>query len=188
MEARTLVAASYATATALDTVDNFLDTEIADIQARLPAALVGGRIDANVGAISGDATAADNLEAALDGTGGVTLTLGQLAFNPTGAGDCILMGGSGNGNGIGFTRSGSGEVFDSSVAAAIQAEAADALTAFGPATATNLATVDTVVDAIKVKTDSLTFTVSGVVDANIQRINDVTITGDGSAGDKFDVV
>jgi hypothetical protein len=98
------------------------------------------------------------------------------------------MGGSGNGNGIGFTRSGSGEVFDSSVAAAIQAEAADALTAFDPATATNLATVDTVVDAIKVKTDSLTFTVTGVVDANIQRINDVTITGDGSAGDKFDVV
>jgi hypothetical protein len=35
----------------------------------LPAALVGGRIDANVGAISGDAAAADNLEAAADGTG-----------------------------------------------------------------------------------------------------------------------
>lgn len=33
-----------------------------DIQTRIPAALVGGRIDANMGAISGDATAADNLE------------------------------------------------------------------------------------------------------------------------------
>jgi hypothetical protein len=33
-----------------------------DIQARLPAALVSGRIDANVGAISGDAVAADTLE------------------------------------------------------------------------------------------------------------------------------
>jgi len=43
------------------------DTE--DIQARLPAALVGGRIDANVGAISADATAADNLELDYDGTG-----------------------------------------------------------------------------------------------------------------------
>lgn len=47
-----------------------------DIQSRLPAALVGGRMDANTGAISGDATAADNLEAALDGTGGVTITAG----------------------------------------------------------------------------------------------------------------
>jgi hypothetical protein len=42
--------------------------------------------------------------------------------------------------------------------------------------------------AIQTKTDSLTFTVAGNVDANTQRINDVAITGDGSAGDKFDVV
>lgn len=54
-----------------------------DIQTRLPAALVGGRIDANVGAISSDATAADNLEAALDGTGGVTITA-ALTGNITG--------------------------------------------------------------------------------------------------------
>jgi len=40
-----------------------------DIQTRLPAALVGGRIDANMGAVSADATAADNLESAFDGTG-----------------------------------------------------------------------------------------------------------------------
>lgn len=47
-------------------------------------------------------------------------------------------------------------------------------------------TVDTVVDAIKAKTDSLTFTQAGHVDANIQRINDVAIVGDGS-GTPFDV-
>lgn len=40
--------------------------------------------------------------------------------------------------------------------------------------------VDTVVDAIKAKTDSLTFTVANQVDSNVQSINDVTITGDGS--------
>lgn len=40
-----------------------------DIKTRIPAALVGGRIDANVGAISSDATAADNAEAFFDGTG-----------------------------------------------------------------------------------------------------------------------
>lgn len=60
---------SRASQTSLDTLDDLVDTEVADIQARLPAALVGGRIDANVGAISSDATAADNAEAFFDGTG-----------------------------------------------------------------------------------------------------------------------
>jgi hypothetical protein len=36
------------------------------------------------------------------------------------------------------------------------------------------------VGAIKTKTDSLTFTVANVLDANIQRVNDVAIVGDGS--------
>lgn len=47
--------------------------------------------------------------------------------------------------------------------------------------------LDTEVAAIKAKTDSLTFTVAGVVDANVQRINDVTITGDGQVGTEFGV-
>lgn len=60
-----------------------------DIQARLPPALVGGRIDANVGAISSDATAADNAEAFFDGTGyagtGNTIpTVTTLTNDPTG--------------------------------------------------------------------------------------------------------
>lgn len=38
------------------------------------------------------------------------------------------------------------------------------------------------ITAIKAKTDSLGFTVAGQVDANIQSVNDVTVTGDGSAG------
>lgn len=46
-----------------------VETDTQDIQSRIPAALVGGRIDANVGAISSDATAADNAEAFFDGTG-----------------------------------------------------------------------------------------------------------------------
>lgn len=60
-----------------------IETDTQDIQSRLPAALVGGRMDSNAGAISGDATAADNLEAALDGTGGVTITA-ALTGNVTG--------------------------------------------------------------------------------------------------------
>lgn len=54
--------------------------------------------------------------------------------------------------------------------------------------AAGLAAIDTEVVAIKAKTDSLTFTVAGVVDTNVQLINDVPVTGDGSSGDKFDVV
>lgn len=48
-----------------------------------------------------------------------------------------------------------------------------------------IATVDTVVDAIKAKTDSLTFTVAGQVDANIQYVNDVQVNGTGAAGNEW---
>jgi hypothetical protein len=51
------------------------------------------------------------------------------------------------------------------------------------ATAANLAIVDTVVDAIKAKTDSLTFTAAGKVDANMKAINDHNVAGIGAAGD-----
>jgi len=51
-----------------------LDGKINDIQARLPAALLGGRMDANVGAISASATAADNLKA-----GALALVTGTAA-------------------------------------------------------------------------------------------------------------
>lgn len=46
------VVSTRATQTSVNTVDDFLDTEIADIQNRLPAALVSGRIDASVGAMA----------------------------------------------------------------------------------------------------------------------------------------
>jgi hypothetical protein len=47
-----------------------VETDTADIQSRLPAALTGGgNIKADALAISGDTVAADNLEAAADGTG-----------------------------------------------------------------------------------------------------------------------
>jgi len=47
--------------------------------------------------------------------------------------------------------------------------------------------LDTEIAAIKAKTDSLTFTTAGIVDANVQQINDVTITGDGQVGTEFGV-
>ena len=47
--------------------------------------------------------------------------------------------------------------------------------------ATGFVAIDTVVDAVKVKTDQLTFTKTNEVDSNVQSINGATIVGDGNA-------
>lgn len=64
-DAVTEIQSGLSTAAALATVQ--ADTD--DIQARLPAALVGGKMDSDATAISGDTVAADNLEKEYDGTG-----------------------------------------------------------------------------------------------------------------------
>lgn len=46
-----------------------VETDTVDIQTRLPAALVSGRMSSDVVALSGDTVAADNAEAFFDGTG-----------------------------------------------------------------------------------------------------------------------
>lgn len=84
-----------------------------------------------------------------------------------------------------------------------QTAAAAALTAYDPPTRaeatadkdevivqvnaneTKIDTVDTVVDAIKLKTDSLTFTSAGKVDANIKAVNSVAVDGTGVSGDEW---
>jgi hypothetical protein len=75
-------------------------------------------------------------------------------------------------------------ILDDTGTSGVAVSATSVRTAVGLASAnldTQLGTIDTVVDGIKVKTDSLTFTVTGQVDANLQSINDVALTGDGSA-------
>ena len=96
------------------------------------------QIRANVVQVSGDATAADNLEAAHDGTGYDVGGIDVSELN--GIVDDLINGGR----------------------------------------------LDLLIDAIKAKTDSLTFTKSGEVDANVQSINGAEITGDGD-GTPFDV-
>jgi hypothetical protein len=66
--------------------------------------------------------------------------------------------------------------------------ATDAITEIqtGLATSSALSTANTAISAVKAKTDSLTFTVGNVVDANLQYINDVVVTGNGSSS-KFGV-
>ncbi len=65
--------------------------------------------------------------------------------------------------------------------------AADAVTEIqsGLATSSALTTVGSNVTAVKAKTDSLTFTVTGEVDANTKSMNDATVLGDGTSGDKW---
>ena len=48
-----------------------------------------------------------------------------------------------------------------------------------------VAVIDGLVDAIKAKTDSLTFTVAGQVDSNLQYVNDVQVNGTGAAGNEW---
>jgi len=65
---------------------------------------VAGSVDANATEISGDATAADNLEAMLDGTGGVTLSLEQIdiACDIANEGGIHVVNSNANGYGVAF--------------------------------------------------------------------------------------
>lgn len=147
-----------------DTAAILVDTGTT-LDARIPAALVGGRMDSNVGAISADATAADNLEAALDGTGGVTITAavtGNVTGNLSGSvgsvtgavGSVTGAVGSVAGN-VDGNVTGSVGSLAAQAKADVNAEADTAISDAALATAANLATVDTVVDAIKVITDAI---------------------------------
>ena len=127
--------------TQLSAIDDFIDTEIADIQARLPAALVGGRMDASVGAMAANVMTA--AAAAADLTTELQTGLATAAALTTAQTD-------------------------------ISAILVDTGT-----------TLDGLVTAIKAKTDSLTFTQAGQVDANIQYVNDVLVTGNGQSGTEW---
>lgn len=133
------------------TFGRFLDAQVAnvetdtqDIQGRLPAALVSGRIDASVGAMATD-----------------VLTSTALAASA-----------------VTEIQSGLSTLDAAGVRSAVGLAAANL--------DTQLSTIDDFLDtevaAIKAKTDSLTFTVAGQVDANIQAVNDITVNGAGTAG------
>ena len=80
----------------LDIVDTVVDAILVDtgttLDGRIPAALVGGRMDANVGAISGSTDSADNLEESTEaigygtvGVGGTTTVFVTTALTPDSA-------------------------------------------------------------------------------------------------------
>lgn len=134
----------------------------------------GGLVSADVTAISTDTIAADNAESFFDGTGyagtnNVIPTVTTLTNLPA-----ITAG----------WLTATGIAADAITAAKLAADVTTELQS-GLATAASLSTVDTNVSAIKAKTDSLAFTVAGQVDANIQYVNDVQVTGTGASGDEW---
>ena len=176
-----------------------IETDTQDIQSRLPAALVSGRIDASVGAMAANvltasAINADAITAAkvaadvsaeiADAVWDETLA-GHLGAGSTGealnaagaAGDpwtTALPGAYGAGS--------AGNIIGNNLDATVSSRAsAAALTTVD----NEVGAIDTAVLAVKAKTDSLTFTVAGQVDANIQYVNDVQVTGDGQPGTEW---
>lgn len=154
---------SRATQTSVDTIDDFLDTEVAAILAdtnELQTDLVnGGRLDLLIDAIKAKT---DNLPAAPAATGDIP----TAAAVADAVWDEALSG---------HTTAGTG----GKALADVLVDTAE----IGAAGAglTVLATQASV-DAVKAKTDSLTFTVAGQVDANIQYVNDTQIQGTGAVG------
>lgn len=161
--------------------------------------------------ISGDGTAADNLELQYDGTGltGDTFPATQLAADTILADTNELQTNQGNWlTATGFSTHTAGDVVTAMQAVAddFKADVSGLLTSAAytapdnssiaailvdtgttiPASLSAIAGyIDTEVSAIKAKTDSLTFTVSGQVDSNITYVNDVEVGGTGTDVDPW---
>lgn len=172
-----------------------IEVDTQDIQSRLPAALVSGRIDASVGAMAANVITATSIaaDAITDAKVAADVTIASV----TGSVGSVTAGVSVEVGGIASTSFAAGAIDSAAVAASAVTEIQSGLaleatlnTVAGyidTEVASILAAVDTEVAAIKAKTDSLTFTVAGSVDANIQQINDVTIIGNGQTGTEFNV-
>ncbi len=151
-----------------------------DYQVRIEGTTVdAGTINAFIGSFSIENrfnAAADDLANGTDGLGALKALIDTLTTNLAtvdGIVDNILVD-------TGTTLDGKLDTIDSNVDAIL----VDTGTTI-PGTITTIdneiATIDTVVDAIKAKTDSLTFTTANQVDANTLAINSAAIVGDGNA-------
>ena len=193
--------AGFIVGTNLDAQVSAVQSDTDDIQTRLPAALVAGRMDSSVGAMAADtltssalaASAVTEIQAGLStlDAAGVRTAVGLASANL----DTQLSGIQSDTNDI-QTRLPAALV-SGRIDASVGAMAANVLTAaataadftaeiqVGLATAAALTTVGGNVTAVKAKTDSLAFTVAGQVDANVQYVNDVLVTGNGQPGTEW---
>jgi hypothetical protein len=171
-----------------------------------------GKWKSNVAALSDDETAAANCEAFFDGTGyagtnnviPLVTTVTTLTNLPAITANWLTAAGTAADFGAeiadavwdedltGHTTADSagqilGDVATGTppTAAAIADAVWDEATAGHTTSGTFGEQLKTDVDAIKAKTDSLTFTVAGQVDANAKSMNDAEVQGDGTSGDKW---
>jgi len=192
-----------------------IQTDTNDIQTRIPAALVGGRMDSSVGAMSAAAVQAiwDALTSALTTVGSIGKLLvdninATISSRLAAASYTAPLDAAGTRAAVGLAAADLDAQLDALPTAAENADAVwdearaghVAAGSFGEGVAsvqgsvtgsvasvtgavgsvTGLTASD--VGAIKTKTDSLTFTVAGQVDANIQYVNDTAIQGTGAVG------
>jgi len=164
---------------------NTLQADTDDIQTRLPAALVGGRMDSSVGAMATDvvtsgALAASAVQEIWDAATANLTTVGSIGKRLADDIDATISSRS--------TYAGADTAGTTTLLARLSAARAlllDNLSSLDAAITSRLAAAgytapdNASIAAIKTKTDSLTFTKAGEVDANTQSINDITITGNG---------
>ena len=204
----THVAGATTNVSALATnVDAILTDTGTTLDARIPAALVGGRMDASVGAMAANvmtaAAAAADLTTELQSglaTAAALDTVDNFLDTEVAAikavtdkldTTLVLDGAVYDFTAAALAAAPSGGLDAAGVRSAIGMAAANMDTQLGTlATQASVNTIDDFLDteiaAIKAKTDSLTFTVAGQVDSNVESINTVTITGNGGAA-PFDV-
>ena len=158
------------------TVDTWTTTPTGTVTYRVfatPPGSTNAPVPADAVRFSGDSTAADNAELFFDGTGyaGGTTKLGvdTVALSgDTGAADNAEA----NFDGTGYDDLTAGEVDAADFATDVDAEILSYIV-------DDTARIDA--SDLNSKIDSLTFTVAGQVDSNVQYVNDVALTGDGSA-------
>jgi hypothetical protein len=157
-------------------------TKATDIQGRIPTALVSGRIDASVGAMAANVVNAS----ALASDAVAEITVGVVDQTMTGHTTSGTVGGALNAAGssgdpwstvlpASYASGTAGGIIGNNINASITSRASQ----------TSVDTVGTNVAAVKAKTDSLTFTKPGEIDANIQSVNDTTVTGTGTGTTKW---
>ncbi len=159
--------------TQLSTIDTVVDAILVDtgttLDGRIPAALVGGRMDASVGAMAANtmtaaAAAADlttELQTGLATSAAVATLQTSVDDLPTNAELATALG-----------------TADDAVLARLGAPA-------GASIAADIAAVKVDSAAVKVKTDSLTFTTAGMVDSAIKRVGNTTLNAAGTGGQGY---
>ena len=131
------------TLTTLDALDTAQDSQHATTQSTLST------ISSNVTLIQTDVSTITGADGATLATTQPATTWGAITVTAGDGTDNITIAGSGSGDGLAFTRSGSGGLYDTAWASAVESEVTDALNAYDPPTRSELTSdIGTVTTAI----------------------------------------